>query len=199
MSGSQTKVCPNCGTQNPEEANFCRKCRYDFRTTAGGNGDPVPVASSASASVPGIPTTIPTPSGATTKSKELWIALCVLVLLILSVPIYIWIQKGASDKEVIDNVVENYQPESYSGVYSMKMISGENTSVYVVVVESFAVDRYRMEVVTEYGKEIYTFTVMEDGSVVSPELGKAKVEYKRSIDKLSLEFTGVNLRCVLTK
>ena len=124
MSGSQTKVCPNCGTQNPEEANFCRKCRYDFRTAAGGNGDPVPVASSASASVSGIPTTIPTPSGATTKSKELWIALCVLVLLILSVPIYIWIQKGASDEEVIDNVVENYQPESYSGVYSMKMISG---------------------------------------------------------------------------
>ena len=169
MSGTQTKVCPNCGTQNPEEANFCRKCRYDFRTAAGGNGDPVPVASSASVS--GGSTTIPAPSGATTKSKELWIALCVLVLLILSVPIYIWIQKVPSEKEVIDNVVENYQPESYSGVYSMKMISGENTSVYVVVVESFAADRYRMEVVTEYGKEIYTFTVMEDGSVVSPELG----------------------------
>lgn len=27
---NRTKKCPNCGTENPTDTNFCRKCNYGF-------------------------------------------------------------------------------------------------------------------------------------------------------------------------
>lgn len=185
MSESKLKTCPCCGTENPAEANFCRKCRYDFRVAAGG---------------PVEPAAAPSPGTSDPRKARKGKGGCLVVLLVCVAALFIWKKPDFFHRsEPVDNVVENFQPESYAGVYNMKLTSGSDVSQYVVVVESFAIDRYRMEVVTDYGKQIYTFSVMEDGSVMSPELGKAKVTYKKSIDKLSLEFTGVNVTCVLTK
>lgn len=184
------KVCPNCGTENPFEANFCRGCRFEFIKQ---NVATSPVVAPA-------PSPIPT----TVRSEGMLpniIVVVVFATLILAAGAGIYfIVKATSgrDKAVVETV-QNYIPETFVGDYSMKLTSGDQTNRYTAVVKEYAANSYRVEVVTEYGKSIYTFVSQIDGTVESPELGRGSVKYKESIKKLTIEFTGGDLRCELTR
>ena len=184
------KVCPNCGTENPIEANFCRGCRYEFIKQ---NVATSPVVASA-----------PAPAPTTVRSEGVLPKIIVIVVfatLILAAGAGIYfIVKATSDRgEAVIETVQNYIPETFAGDYSMKLTSGDQTNRYTAVVKEYAANSYRVEVVTEYGKSIYTFVSQLDGTVESPELGKGSVKYKESVKKLTIEFTGGDLRCELTR
>lgn len=100
---------------------------------------------------------------------------------------------GFDDKEQI------FIPDTFAGTYTTKLITGENIGRYTAVVEEYAVDSYRIEVLTEYGKSIYTFKLMPDGTVDSPELGTGAVSYNEDIKKLTIEFLGGSQKCEFSR
>ena len=180
----EVKVCSNCGKENPLEANFCRGCGVRFMPQ---NGVTSPVQ---------------TPGAAKPKGKldKIIVAVTLAVLVVAVCVGIFYLVNAISDQDV--DVVENvqvYMPETLAGDYSMKLISGDLTSRYAAVVKEYAENNYRVEVITEYGKSIYTFVSNSDGTVESPELGKGTVKYKESVKKLTVEFIGGDLRCELTR
>lgn len=54
-------------------------------------------------------------------------------------------------------------------------------------------------VVTEYGPELYEFTLNADGSVVSEQLGKGEITYNEKLDKITLTFKQGERICEFTK
>lgn len=182
----ETKICPNCGTENPVQANFCRGCRYAFnnpnkevdQTTHAGD--------------------LPVREGK--LPKTIVVALLVSIVIAVSAIVFIVIKPFAGEKsEVKIESVQGYIPETFAGDYAMKLASGDIVSRYTAVVKEFASNKYRVEVITEYGKSMYTFTAEPDGTVDSPELGKGKVSYKANINKLTIEFSGRDSRCELSR
>lgn len=177
---NEMKECPECHTQNPVIANFCRRCCYDFRGTA---------------------------SSDEPQTKKSWIrhlGIFVSVCLIIEALAFngILVYRGISNKPVEKTEVEateNYIPTSFNGNYSVCIESNGKSHFYTASVVQYTLSYYRIELRTDYGKNIYTFTVQADGTLSSPELGNGKVTYKESINKLSLEFFGETTRCVLTK
>lgn len=182
------KVCPNCGTENPFEANFCRGCRYEFVKQ---NVTTSPVV-----------TPVVTPAPPKTEGllpKIIVIVVFAIVILAASVGIYFLVKAAMRhDEEQVEHV-QSYTPETFAGDYAMKLVSGDIVSRYTAVVKDFASNKYRVEVITEYGKSMYTFTAEPDGTVDSPELGKGQVSYKASINKLTIEFSGRNSKCELSR
>ena len=54
-------------------------------------------------------------------------------------------------------------------------------------------------VVTEYGPELYEFTLNADGGVVSEQLGKGEITYNEKLDKITLTFKQGERICEFTK
>ena len=81
----------------------------------------------------------------------------------------------------------------------MRISSGEQKDYRTAVVKEYTADSYSVEVISEYGKLVFSFSVLPDGSVLSPELGTGVVKYKESIKKLTIEFTREDGQCVLTR
>ena len=140
------KVCPNCGTENPIEANFCRGCRHEFLKQ---NVATSPVVASA-----------PAPAPATVRSEGVLPKIIVIVvfsalILAAGAGIYFIVKAASSPDEVVVETVQNYMPETFAGDYSMKLTSGGQINRYTAVVKEYAANSYRVEVVTEYGKSIY--------------------------------------------
>lgn len=186
------KVCPNCGAENPLEANFCRGCRYEF----------VKQNVAASPAVTPVVAPVVTPAPAKAEGllpKIIVIVVFAIVTLAASVGIYYLVKAiNGHDDAGVENV-QNYIPTTFTGDYSMKLISGDQINRYTAVIKEYAANSYRVEVITEYGKSIYTFVAQLDGTVDSPELGKGTVKYKESVKKLTIEFTGGDLKCELTR
>lgn len=57
----------------------------------------------------------------------------------------------------------------------------------------------RILVVTEYGPEMYEFTLNANGSVESEQLGKGEISYNEKLDKITLTFKQGERICELTK
>ena len=184
------KVCPNCGTENPFEANFCRVCRFEFVKQ---NVATAPVVT---------PAPVETPTKVRSEGmlpKIIVVVVFAVLVLAASVGIYYLVKAiNGHDDAVVENV-QNYIPATFAGDYSMKLTSGDQVNRYTAVIKEYAANSYRVEVITEYGKSIYTFVAQLDGTVDSPELGKGTVKYKESVKKLTIEFTGGDLRCELTR
>lgn len=175
---SEMKKCPRCHAQNPVIANFCRKCCYDFRGVSLPNDTPVK------------------------KSWLRYLGMFVSVCLIIEAMVFngILVFRGISSKPMEDTeVTENYIPTSFNGNYSVCLESNGKSHFYTASVVQYTSSNYRIDLRTDYGKSIYTFTVQADGTLSSPELGKGKVTYKEPLNKLSLEFFRESNRCVLTK
>ena len=182
------KVCPNCGAENPFEANFCRGCRFEF------------IKKNVSTSPIETPAPAPSPVSSEGMLPKIIVAVVFSALILAACAgIYFLFKATSGPDEVVVETVHNYMPETFAGDYSMKLTSGDQTNRYTAVVKEYAANSYNVEVVTEYGKSIYTFVPQLDGTVESPELGRGTVKYKESIKKLTIEFTRGNLRCELTR
>ena len=89
--------------------------------------------------------------------------------------------------------------ENLEGSYSMKITSAGETNYTSATVQRIADDRYSIARVTVYGPMHYSFTLSEDGTVFSEELGAGFAAYKPGIDKTTIRFEKESIVCELTK
>ena len=85
------------------------------------------------------------------------------------------------------------------GSYSMKFTSDGETRYATASVKRIAERQYQIARVTVYGPAIYTFTVAEDGSVKSDELGTGGVSYRSDLKLTTIRFEKPNFLCELTR
>ena len=85
------------------------------------------------------------------------------------------------------------------GSYSMKFTSDGETRYATASVKKVAERQYQIARVTVYGPTVYSFTVAEDGSVSSEELGAGSVSYRSDLKLTTIRFEKTNFLCELTR
>ena len=85
------------------------------------------------------------------------------------------------------------------GSYSMKFTSDGETRYATASVKKIAERQYQIARVTVYGPTVYTFTVAEDGTVSSDELGAGTVSYRSDLKLTTIRFEKTNFLCELSR
>ena len=85
------------------------------------------------------------------------------------------------------------------GSYSMKFISEGETRYATASVKKVAERQYQIARVTVYGPAVYTFTVTDDGTVSSEELGAGTVSYRSDLKLTTIRFEKTNFLCELSR
>ena len=90
-------------------------------------------------------------------------------------------------------------PPCIDGNYSMKIMGGEKAHYATATVTEIAEGQYQISRITVYGPVLYGFTLLQNGQVVSEELGHGTVSYKEKIDKTTIRFEREDSICELTR
>ena len=85
------------------------------------------------------------------------------------------------------------------GSYSMKFTSAGETRYATAAVKKVGEKQYQIARVTVYGPTVYTFTLGEDGSVSSEELGTGSVSYRSDLKLTTIRFEKTDFLCELTR
>ena len=85
------------------------------------------------------------------------------------------------------------------GSYSMKFTSDGETRYATASVKKVAQRQYQISRVTVYGPAVYTFTVAEDGTVTSEELGTGTITYRSDLKLTTIRFEKTNFLCELSR
>ena len=85
------------------------------------------------------------------------------------------------------------------GSYSMKFTSDGETRYATASVKKIAERQYQISRVTVYGPAVYTFTVAEDGTVTSEELGTGTITYRSDLKLTTIRFEKTNFLCELSR
>ena len=85
------------------------------------------------------------------------------------------------------------------GSYSMKFTSDGETRYATASVKKIAERQYQIARVTVYGPTVYTFTVAEDGTVSSDELGAGGISYRSDLKLTTIRFEKTNFLCELSR
>lgn len=85
------------------------------------------------------------------------------------------------------------------GSYSMKFTSDGETRYATASVKKVAERQYQIARVTVYGPAVYTFTVSEDGTVKSEQLGEGNVSYRSDLKLTTIRFEKPNFLCELSR
>ena len=85
------------------------------------------------------------------------------------------------------------------GSYSMKFTSDGETRYAMASVKKVAERQYQIARVTVYGPTVYSFTVAEDGTVSSEELGTGTVSYRSDLKLTTIRFEKTNFLCELSR
>ena len=88
---------------------------------------------------------------------------------------------------------------SLEGSYSMKFTSDGETRYATASVKKIAQRQYQISRVTVYGPAVYTFTVAEDGTVISDELGTGTITYRSDLKLTTIRFEKTNFLCELSR
>ena len=85
------------------------------------------------------------------------------------------------------------------GSYSMKFTSDGETRYATASVKKIAERQYQIARVTVYGPAVYIFTVAEDGTVTSDELGAGSISYRSDLKLTTIRFEKTNFLCELSR
>ena len=85
------------------------------------------------------------------------------------------------------------------GSYSMKFTSAGETRYATASVKKIAERQYQIARVTVYGPAVYTFTVAEDGTVKSDELGEGNITYRSDLKLTTIRFEKTDFLCELSR
>ena len=88
---------------------------------------------------------------------------------------------------------------SLEGSYSMKFTSDGETRYATASIKKVAQRQYQISRVTVYGPAVYTFTVAEDGTVTSEELGTGSITYRSDLKLTTIRFEKTNFLCELSR
>ncbi|MBR1570513.1 MAG: hypothetical protein IJ651_07265 [Bacteroidales bacterium] len=89
--------------------------------------------------------------------------------------------------------------QNLEGNYAMRQTSSDGTHYSTAVVKEIAEGQYQIARITVYGPVLYGFTVGEQASVSSAELGEGSISYKASIKKTTIRFQKEDFICELSK
>lgn len=103
-----------------------------------------------------------------------------------------------ASREKADAVPETVL-QSLEGNYSMKIQAPDGVHYSTAVVKELARGQYQVARITVYGPVLYAFTLGENASVESAELGKGAVTYTESIKKTTIRFEKEDFLCELSK
>ena len=85
------------------------------------------------------------------------------------------------------------------GSYSMKFTSDGETRYATASVKKVAERQYQIARGTVYGPTVYSFTVAEDGTVDSEELGTGTISYRSDLKLTTIRFEKTNFLCELSR
>ena len=85
------------------------------------------------------------------------------------------------------------------GSYSMKFTSAGETRYATAAVKKTGEREYQIARVTVYGPTVYTFTLGEDGTVTSEELGTGSISYRADLKLTTIRFEKTDFLCELTR
>ena len=85
------------------------------------------------------------------------------------------------------------------GSYSMKFTSDGETRYATASVKKVAERQYQIARVTVYGPTVYSFTVADDGTVSSEELGAGTVSYRSDLKLTTIRFEKTHFLCELSR
>ena len=85
------------------------------------------------------------------------------------------------------------------GSYSMKFTSDGETRYATASVKKVAERQYQIARVTVYGPTVYSFTISDDGTVSSDELGTGSVSYRSDLKLTTIRFEKTNFLCELSR
>ncbi len=105
---------------------------------------------------------------------------------------------GPASREKADSVPEAVL-QSLEGNYSMKIQAPDGLHYSTAVVKELAKGQYQVARITVYGPVLYAFSLREDATVESAELGKGAVSYTPSIKKTTIRFEKEGFLCELSK
>lgn len=88
---------------------------------------------------------------------------------------------------------------SLEGSYSMKFTSAGETRYATASVKKIAERQFQIARVTVYGPAVYTFTVAEDGTVKSEELGEGSISYRSDLKLTTIRFEKKDFLCELSR
>ena len=88
---------------------------------------------------------------------------------------------------------------SLEGSYSMKFTSDGETRYATASVKKVSERQFQISRVTVYGPTVYSFTVGDDGSVQSDELGTGSISYRSDLKLTTIRFEKPNFLCELTR
>lgn len=89
--------------------------------------------------------------------------------------------------------------ENLPGNYSMKMVVDGDTHYSPAIVKEAPDGSFQIARITVYGPVTYTFTLGENSSVVSRELGTGTVTYQKELSKTTIHFEKEGALCELSK
>lgn len=85
------------------------------------------------------------------------------------------------------------------GSYSMKFTAAGETRYATAAVKKVGEKQYQIARATVYGPTVYTFTLSEDGSVSSEELGNGSITYRSDLKLTTIRFEKPDFLCELTR
>ena len=81
----------------------------------------------------------------------------------------------------------------------MKFTSDGETRYATASIKKVAQRQYQISRVTVYGPAVNTFTVAEDGTVTSEELGTGSITYRSDLKLTTIRFEKTNFLCELSR
>ena len=85
------------------------------------------------------------------------------------------------------------------GSYSMKFTASGETRYATASVKKVAERQYQIARVTVYGPAVYSFTISEDGTVKSDELGTGTIIYRSDLKLTTIRFEKTDFLCELSR
>ena len=85
------------------------------------------------------------------------------------------------------------------GSYSMKFTAAGETRYATAAVKKVGDRQYEIARATVYGPTVYTFTINEDGTVSSEELGTGSITYRSDLKLTTIRFEKTGFLCELTR
>lgn len=137
------------------------------------------------------------------NSENISKALILLALLALLIAVGVLLMKSKGklrNKADVSGIVpaDSAMVRNLTGVYDVSFSTEDDFEAATAEILPGEEGEYELITVNEYGPKTYTLKI-EGLKLLSEELGEGSVEYKKSIDKITITFTKGGEICTLTK
>ena len=121
------------------------------------------------------------------------------ILIGLLMPLAAVAQSSMTDDQVMRFVLKEHEAGTSQQQIVTKLMQRGVDIQQIRRVKKIAERQYQIARVTVYGPTVYSFTVAEDGTVTSDELGSGSVSYRSDLKLTTIRFEKTNFLCELSR